>query len=229
VSCPRMQSLGVYVVGAIYDDERALLDLHVADCPDCRRELERLMPLPRYLAHLTAEEFERIQIDRPPPAGLLTRLRAAVSAERRRLARTRVAAVAALALTLIAAAAAVELASRPEEAPAPAARVAAVDPASGVRAAVTLTPRAWGTALTVQMDGAAPGERCRLVVRARDGSSDVAATWRATYRGSAGASGSTELARADVAAIDVVTTAGRRLVHVPVPPFDPTTAQEEAS
>jgi hypothetical protein len=227
VSCQRMQSLGVYVVGAIDDDERALVDLHVADCAECRRELERLMPLPRYLAHLSEEEFDRIQIERRPPAGLLTRLRAAVSAERRRLARVRVVAVAALALTIAVAAVAVELESRPEPA-APAARVTAVDPSTGVHATVTLTPRAWGTALTVQMDGAAPGERCRLVVRARDGSSDVAATWRATYRGSAGAGGSTELARADVAAIDVVTTAGRRLVHVPVPPFDPT-AQEEAS
>jgi hypothetical protein len=227
VSCQRMQSLGVYVVGAIDDDERALVDLHVADCAECRRELERLMPLPRYLAHLSEEEFERIQIERRPPAGLLTRLRAAVSAERRRLARVRVAAVAAVALTIAVAAATVELGSRPDPA-APAARATAVDPSTGVHAAVTLTPRAWGTALTVQMAGAAPGERCRLVVRARDGSSDVAATWRATYRGSAGASGSTELARADVAAIDVVTTAGRRLVHVPVPPFDPT-AQEEAS
>jgi hypothetical protein len=216
------------VVGALDDAERALVDVHVADCPDCRRELERLMPLPRYLACLTAQDVERIGIDPEPPAGLLTRLRAGVRAEHRRLVRLRVAGVAALASVLVAATAAVQIAGRPP-APAPAARVAAADARSGVRATVTLTPREWGTELSLRMDGAAPGERCRLVVRARDGSSDVAATWRATYRGSAGASGSTGLSRADVAAVDVVTSTGRRLVHVPVPALDRTTEQEDRS
>lgn len=223
-----MTSLGVYVVGALDDDERALLDIHLADCAECREELERLMPLPRYLACLTIDDFERLDDAARPPAGLLTRLRAAISAEQRRRVRRRVAAAAAVAVTLAVAAATVLVASGPPPA-VPVSRAAAVDPRTGVSADIALTPRAWGTEVSVRMDGAAPGERCRLVVRARDGSHDVAATWRATYFGTAGARGSTAIARADVSAVDVVTAAGRRLVHVPVPPADPPTAQESTS
>jgi hypothetical protein len=221
-----MPSLGAYVIGALDDAERALLDAHLAGCAECRDELERLLPLPRYLACVAAEEAERFD---SPPAGLFTRLSAAVRSERRRLVRRRIAGLAAVAMTVAVAAAAVLPARGGVPSPARAASVAAADPQSGVSAAVTLTPRAWGTELSVRMDGAAPGEQCRLVVRGRDGASDVAGTWRATYQGSAGARGSTAMPRADVTAIDVVTTAGRRLVHVPVPPFDRSTAQEEAS
>jgi anti-sigma factor RsiW len=52
MNCPRMSSLGAYVVGALDDAERAQVDAHLATCADCRDELERLMPLPRYLASI---------------------------------------------------------------------------------------------------------------------------------------------------------------------------------
>jgi hypothetical protein len=82
---------------------------------------------------------------------------------------------------------------------------------------VAVAPRPSGSALTLRLQGASPGEQCRLVVLARDGRSDVAATWRATYRGTADITGSTAIPQADVAAFDVVTSGGRRLIHVPVP------------
>ena len=224
-----MTSLGVYVLGAVDDGERNLIDVHVETCAECRRELERLMPLPAYLACLAPEDVSRLDDTLRPPAGLLTRLRAAVSAEHRRLVRQRVVAVAAVAVTLAAGVAILLQAGERPPAAAPAARAAAADPRSGVSAAVVVSPRASGTELSVRMHGAAPGERCRLMVLARDGRSESAATWRATYRGTAEVTGSAAIPSADVAAVDVVTTAGRRLVHVPIPEATRSRTQEKAS
>ena len=95
-------------------------------------------------------------------------------------------------------------------------RAAAADPHTGVRAAVEVVPRPWGTRLTVGLRGATPGERCRLLARGGDGSSEVAATWTATYRGSADVTGAAAITAADLQALDVVTTGGRLLVHVPI-------------
>lgn len=229
MSCPEISALGVYVLGRVEDVERERIDRHVEGCAECRRELERLMPVPRYLACLAPEEVARLDDRWQPPAGLRTRLRAAVSAEHRRLVRQRVVAVAAvLAILATGMAAALQGGSAPS-APAPASRAAASDPRSGVRAAVVMSPHTWGTELSVRMHGAAPGERCRLVVRARDGRTEVAATWRATYRGTAEVTGSAAIPTADVTAIDVVTTDGRRLVRVPVHESTPSAAQEDAS
>jgi hypothetical protein len=87
---------------------------------------------------------------------------------------------------------------------------------TGVRATVAATPRMWGTELRVHVTGAQPGERCRLIARARDGRSDVAATWWTTYSGTAELTGAAAIPIADVVALDVVTTSGRRLVHIPM-------------
>jgi hypothetical protein len=211
-----MTSLGAYVLGALDERERNRIDDHVAGCDRCREELERLMPLGSYLARAPAEEL--LALDRPPsppPAALQARVRAAVRAERRRVVRRRLAAVAAPA-----AAAALALIAWPagEERPAspPVATAQATAAGTGVRATVAATPHAWGTELRVRVSGVAPGERCRLVARARDGSSAVAGTWWTTYSGSADVTGAAAIPAADLTALDVVTSAGRRLVHVPM-------------
>jgi predicted anti-sigma-YlaC factor YlaD len=190
------------------------VDEHVAHCSRCREELEALIPLRSYLARLAADELEGAGA--PPPA-LRTRLRSAVRAERRRVVRRRVAAVAAIA----AAVAVALLFAWPrggEDPPAVAARSAAADAQTGVRATVAATSRAWGTELRVRMSGAAPGERCRLVARARDGRTEIAATWWTTYGGSAEVTGAAAIPAAELAALDVVTVQGRRLVHVRMAP-----------
>ena len=213
MTCPEMPALGVYVLGAVDDGERARIEAHMDRCPECARELERLMPLPGHLALLTPGEFVSLDHAAPPPAGLLTRLHATQAVSRTRLRRQRVAvAVAAVALAL---AGGVLASSR--DAGAPVTQVAAADRATGVRAEVDFAARPSGSALTLRMRGAAPGQQCRLVVLGRDGRRDVAATWTATYTGTADITGSTAIPKADVAAIDVVTSAGRRLVHLPVP------------
>jgi hypothetical protein len=215
MTCPEMPALGVYVLGAVDDEEQARVEAHLDHCAECAHELERLMPLPHHLALLSAGEVASLDEAARPPAGMLTRLHATQAVSRTRLRRQRVAALAAAAAFALAAG--VLATGRDAGAPPPVTSAAAADRGTGVRAQVDLAARPSGSALTLRMRGAAPGQQCRLVVLGRDGRSDVAATWTATYTGTADIAGTTAIPKADVAAIDVVTSAGRRLVHVPVP------------
>jgi putative zinc finger protein len=213
MSCATTTSLGAYVLGALDEQERDRVDVHLADCAECRAELESLMPLGSYLVRLSTDDVLALEPEpaRPPAEDAWAARRAAAVATRRR-ERTR-RGLAAL-LTLAAVAAALTLAwPAGSESPA---RAAAADPNTGVRAAVAAAPRPWGTGLTVRLSGAAPGERCRLVARARDGRTEIAATWQATYRGTAEVTGATAIPAAELVAVDVVAAAGPRLVHVPM-------------
>ncbi|QMU72472.1 anti-sigma factor [Streptacidiphilus sp. P02-A3a] len=57
--CRESVSLGAYLLGALDPAERAAVQAHVADCPDCRRELLELAPLPGLLRHTPFEELPR--------------------------------------------------------------------------------------------------------------------------------------------------------------------------
>jgi len=78
--CRESVSLGAYLLGALDPAERAAMESHVADCPDCRRELLELAPLPGLLRHTPFDELpqgappdpaERLPVERlpaePPP------------------------------------------------------------------------------------------------------------------------------------------------------------------
>jgi hypothetical protein len=228
VNCATTTSLGAYVLGALDERERAQVDEHVADCGRCREELEALIPLRSYLARVAAEELETADAlstapQAPPVPGgrlaplggasaLRARLHDAVRAERRRMVRRRVATV----VALVAALAIALVAAWPRGGEEPPARAVAADARTGVRATVAASSRAWGTELRVRMTGAAPGERCRLIARARDGRTDVAATWWTTYDRDAEVTGAAAIPATDLVALDIVTASGRRLVHVPM-------------
>jgi putative zinc finger protein len=229
VTCATTTALGAYVLGALDAREREQVDEHVAICGRCREELEALIPLRSYLARVATEELETADTpstapEAPPvpggrqpspgvaPTALRTRLHDALRVERRRIARRRLA----TATALVAALAIALVAVSPDAGREPPARAVAADARTGVRATVTATSRAWGTELRVRMTGAAPGVRCRLIARARDGRSDVAATWWTTYGGNAEVSGAAAIPAAELVALDVVAAGGRRLVHVPM-------------
>jgi hypothetical protein len=143
-----------------------------------------------------------------------------VRAERRRIVRRRVAAAAVTATLAAAALAFVAWPGEERRAGEPmlaAGQTTAAGRAeSGVRATVAAMPRRWGTELRVRVSGAEPGERCRLIARARDGRGDVAATWWTTYSRVEEVTGAAAIPIAELAALDVVTASGRRLVHIPM-------------
>jgi hypothetical protein len=90
-SCRHMRSLlGVYVVGAIDPADRALVDSHLADCPQCREELSGLAGLPALLGRVPLLEAEALaDSDQPaadwdePSPELLNGLLERVSSRRR--------------------------------------------------------------------------------------------------------------------------------------------------
>lgn len=86
--CPEVRlELGAYVLGGSSPAERALVDRHIAVCPQCRAELASLAPLPALLRRITAEQAERRPVPpppaAPPPDRLLNAILSRVTRQRR--------------------------------------------------------------------------------------------------------------------------------------------------
>jgi anti-sigma factor RsiW len=230
MTCPRTVALGAYVLGALDREERAGLEAHLEQCDICRAELDRLAPLPGLLSRLTDDEAQVLATAEPAPAELhaapapaetsapLERALFEVARERRRSRLMRATAVAA-ALVL----AAVALVGGPfldddgGDEPAPL-TAAASDARTGVRGSAELSREPWGTRVELSLAGVRPGERCRLVARAAGGRSEIAATWRVGYLGTAEVPGAVAIPADRLTSLDVVTSAGRVLVRMPVAP-----------
>jgi Putative zinc-finger len=200
MTCLMENYLGAYVLDALEPAETEDVRRHLAGCPGCSETVRSLEWIPGVLAAVPLQEIDAL--DRPVLLdGLL--------AKARRQRRTRRLALAAAAVVLaVAGGVSVPLLTPDESAPVVRASNA------GVTAEVSLTARGEGTALGLKLSGVAPGERCSLVARARDGRTETAATWVATYTGTADLSGTTAIPRAQLTALDVVTEDGRLLVRL---------------
>lgn len=230
MTCPHSTALGAYVLGALDRDERAGLEAHIAGCAACRDELDRLTPLPGLLSRLTTEEAAAIGAAEEhsgaaaaPPA-LIDGVLATIARARRRSRRRRRMSLAATAVVAVAVAstAGVLLAGGDDDGvdhSAPARLTASAwNSRSDVRAAVALSERPGGAHVDLRLAGVRPGQRCWLVARATGGRSEVVARWRATYSGTATVPGEVAIPYRRLAALDVVTPAGRTLVRVPLRP-----------
>lgn len=93
----------------------------------------------------------------------------------------------------------------------------AADTVTGTRAEIATAAQPWGTwiQLTLHRDRVPAPERCRLVVHARDGSTQVASTWSAEHAGTFAVPGGVGFAPADIAWYEVQTLDGQRLLAVP--------------
>jgi hypothetical protein len=207
-------SLGAYVVGALDHMERAELESHLARCPMCRDELAELAPLPGLLSRLTVDEvlagpptLESADVD----AAMLDRLLAAAARERRHQSRTRWLAAAAAVVILAGASTAAVVATRGHGTHWQQTAAAAAGP---VHLKVKLVEQENGTKLDMSMWGVARGERCSLVAVSRDGRTETAGWWDATYTGTAHITGTTSISRRDLRQLKVVTDAGKTLVAV---------------
>ena len=88
--------------------------------------------------------------------------------------------------------------------------------AGPVHLTVKLADQASGTKLDMTMSGVTSGQRCSLVAVGRDGRTEDAGWWEATYEGTAHITGTTSIARKDLTQLKVVTEEGKTLVVVPV-------------
>jgi anti-sigma factor RsiW len=184
------QSLGVYVVGSIDPAERAEVDAHLAECPECREELADLASLPALLRRVPVAEARRLaagdvpQALTPPPDELLRSLLRRVAGVRRARRWRAVAAAVAVVVAAVGGGVAggAALGSHPAPPAAAAETVSATAPGSGAHLVVRYQPMAWGTAMSVQVSGIPAGTVCRFRVTDAAGHVTVAGSWRVSYR-----------------------------------------------
>jgi hypothetical protein len=223
MTCAKQTWVGAYVLDALEPDETEAVRRHIAECRHCQDDVVSLAWIPALLRAVPLDEVERLEdadvLNGHVATPVLDRLLVAVRAARRtsRVRRPVVALVAGLAAALTAVLIAVGTGGSAEHALAGPVLVHAVDPRSHVDAAVTLSARTWGTELHLTLSRVPPGEHCSLVVRSRDGERAVAATWTATYRGTAAVPGTTAIPVDSVAELDVIAGDGQRLVRLVVP------------
>ncbi|MQA94667.1 MAG: hypothetical protein GEV11_08420 [Streptosporangiales bacterium] len=208
--------LGAYALGVLDDDDRRAVDAHLADCPECRAEVDSFTRLGAQLALVNEEQVH--QAAEPPPE-LLDRTLAAVASGRRRGRRRLLLAAAAASVALgLGVGAGWSLLDQDGDSPALTAppTTSASESSDGIAAQVGMEARGWGTALTVRMTGVPVKTRCRLVAVGDDGRRDTAASWEITYPGPARFEGATAIPRDRLQHLEIVTTQGHTLLTIPV-------------
>ena len=184
------QALGIYIVGAIDPAERAVVDIHLGTCPDCREELAGLAGLPALLGRVPASEAERLILhsddlqDPQPPPELLNSLLRRV-AERRTSRRW--SGILAVAAAIVIAVAGGAVGARIVAPGGQASSGAAATPVTetvthanlrtGVSAIVRYSSRSWGTQMDVLVAGVPGGTACQLVVVDASGRKSQAGGW----------------------------------------------------
>jgi anti-sigma factor RsiW len=215
-------SLGAYLLGALDADEQAAVEAHLRDCEHCQHELADLTALPPLLERLTLEDFA---VEPPEvPADLFDRVavraraehadaQAAASARHRYRRLTAVAA----AVVLIGGVTAGSVALAHQGAAHHASPTTTVQSSHGsITMRVTLAAQTSGTSLRVAVAGLPENEHCQLIAIGKDGSRDVAGRWSATYSGQAQVTGSTVIARSQLARLVLLGTDGQPLDTVDV-------------
>jgi anti-sigma factor RsiW len=182
------EELGAHALGLLDAAQSRAVEEHLAGCPACRREWEELRGMVDLLDDVPPEAF----LDGPPEADLMLQrtvrqVRAEAAAHRRRR-RLLLAGAAAAAIAVFLGGGV--LIGR-ETAPPPPAVVAAPPGAvqltgggaPGVAMTATLTPATGWVRLTTSVKGIPAGERCYIVVVARDGSRQIAGSWLVSQGG----------------------------------------------
>jgi hypothetical protein len=210
--CRWQTFVAAHILGILDPPDRELVAAHLPGCAACRTAMSEMAVLPSLLARVPADEAAA---GAPvPDAAMLARLIETALLEREARRRRRAAWTAAASIVLVAAG--VVAVDRLTESQAPGQRVSAAQ--GTVRASVRLTPISGGTALSLALSGVGPEQTCRLVAIADDGHREIAASWEASYHGTAHISGSAALPPARIAGLVVETFDDHVLVTLPVPP-----------
>jgi len=194
---------------------------HLVECEVCAADAAELSVLPDLLSVTRPDVLD--EDPQPDEAGLRRLLSAAAASRRSRRWRSIGLGMAAAAAVLLVAAGGVVgwLVRSPSDSPpvagAQVVHVTAGPSVDGVHAGVTLAPTAWGSDLTMSISGVPPRTKCTLVVVTKDGDSVPAATWWATYSGTAQVHATVAVAVDAIARIDVVDAhSNAALLQVPV-------------
>jgi anti-sigma factor RsiW len=224
------EALGAYALAALDDAERDEIEAHLASCAECREEYQELRTMTEQLGELPPEAL----LDGPPEDGdlLLRRTLDAVRRERHgETVRRRWLLGAAASVAALAVAAGGVLAGRQSvepvvavPTPTPSATsttvagtftVAATDASTGARLSARVVPAAGWVRVNAQVSGIAAGQRCRVVVVAKDGHREVAGSWLVSPAGAANGTtldGSALVAPDQVAAVAIENEDGAQFV-----------------
>lgn len=206
-------SIAAYALGTLDDDERTSVAEHLTGCAACRARREEVGGLAGLLATVP-REVARAGLPAPEPR-ILDRVLAAASTEAaRRRRRRRLLVAAAAVVVLLVGAGLAQLTGGMAREPAGLTVAGAQGP---VQAQVHLQPAGEGTDLALELSGVASAQTCRLVVVSPDGGRDVAATWEASYSGTATIRGHTAVDAGQIDRLVVETLERRTLVEIPVP------------
>lgn len=213
--------MGAYVLGLLDADEARRVETRLSVDADYRREIEELREMTQLLGEVPPEAF----LDGPPDGDLvlartLRQIRAEAGAKRRRRF-TGLLAAAAVALgvvlgggVLLGRATSTEVVLAQPPAPPSGGRV--LSGSSGpVAMTATLTPAAGWVRLAASVAGIDEGQRCLLIIVARDGSRHIAGGWVVSAKGEAegtALNGSASVAPDQVAAVVVENEAGQEFL-----------------
>ena len=219
-----------YLMEMLTPEQKRLADEHLTGCAECRGEVESM----REWADALRAVPEEMLLDGPPDDAdlLLQRTLRQVRHESSTKSFRRTAMLASAAAALVAVAIVGGAVVGRTTAPAPQAqppatssvgpgtRIAALaDPATGARIRASLTPATGWVRVTATVGGIPAGQKCRLEVVARDGSSVLAGSWLVSAAGEANGTtlnGSALIDPAQVASVRVVNTDGKQFVSVDI-------------
>lgn len=205
----RREAIGALVTGELSEKEVAELREHAASCVGCRREIEALEPVGALLMRADPDRIAVATAAAPPP-NVARELAERLQAERgrrdpeapsRRRWSLRLGLAGATAAAVVAVAAALLL--RPGS-DVPETRTVAFDtgdPRVGMTA--SLTPRDWGTEVSLAVRGIEEGTRCRVWLRQRGGGRVEAGSFTYRYGLGSDADLTAALPGDDVASVEV--------------------------
>ncbi|MFY1671595.1 anti-sigma factor family protein [Plantactinospora sp. WMMB334] len=220
--------IGGYLMGELDQERLEQVEQHLADCAECRTEVESLEEWKNALEAVP----EAMLLDGPPEGGdlLLQRTLRQVRGESSgRRQRRRLLLSAAAVVALAAAVSGGVLLGRttgdtPDTAalPAPSTTVAATDPATryasttdlgtGARLTVAVAPAPGWVRVNAAVSGIPRGERCHLLVVGQDGQAVLAGSWLVSEDGAADGTtvdGSALIEPAEVGEVRVENTDGK--------------------
>jgi len=217
-----------YLMEMLTPEQKQQADEHLAGCDECRGEVDSM----REWADALRAVPEEMLLDGPPDDAdlllqrTLRQVRHESSAKRSRRTALLASAAAALIAVAIAGGAIIGRSTAPTplaQSPAtstvgPDTKIAAAaDPVTGARIRASLTPANGWVRLTATVGGIPAGQKCRLEVVARDGTSVLAGSWLVSAAGEANGTtlnGSALIDPAQVASVRVVDTDGKQFVSV---------------
>lgn len=219
MNCPHEIDVATYVLDALEPPDTDRMREHLPACPDCRLKYEELRGLPALLRTLTMADVQDIVAPTELPQELCEALITRAATRPHQRTRKRLLATSAAAAILLAGVLTGEVVHNHVPSVAESTTVSATDPHTHLHATLTLAAHTWGTQIRLRLSSLDRPQRCVLVVSARDGRQDTAATWMADYRGALDITGTTAIPPEQISHLDVITTTGRRLVSLPPPPW----------